>query len=371
MRLKRIVFVDDDARILDGFKRMLRRMADEWDCQYATSADDAWERILADVPDAIVSDLNMPGKSGEELLTMVRSYAPTSMVPFILLTGNNESRHRITCLEKGATDYLNKPCDFTEMVVRLRNALTLKEFQDEVRRQNDILESRVKDRTLELESSQREVILRLARAAELRDSATGRHILRVGLLSRLIAEEIGFDQEGVNSMFLASTLHDIGKLGIADAILLKPAKLTEQEYTAMQAHCRIGADILRDDLQSTFRLLSGGKAGTNKLLELAAEIAETHHERWDGTGYPKGLKGEQIPLSGRVVAVADVFDALCSVRPYKKGLSPNESLEAIREGAGTHFDPTVVGAFLMRQDDAISIMNEHSDSAIQDRSIAA
>jgi response regulator RpfG family c-di-GMP phosphodiesterase len=371
MRLRKIVFVDDDARVLAAFRRMLRKMSGEWDSRFASSADEAWESIVSDVPDAIVSDLNMPGKSGVDLLRLVRTNSDTQFLPFILLTGNNELRKRMECLECGATDFLSKPCDFSELVVRLKNALTLKDFQDEVRGQNEVLEQRVSERTIELESSRREVIFRLARAAELRDSATGCHILRVGLLAKLLAEELGFDSRTQEEILLASTLHDIGKLGIADSILLKPAKLSTEEFRAMQEHCKIGADVLRSDLHSTFSLLSGGGRGTNGLLELAAEIALTHHEKWDGSGYPQGLKGEEIPVSGRIVAVADVFDALCSKRPYKEALEHSDALRAIQDGSGTHFDPSVAAAMVRRYEDAAIIMDEYSDSQISERKFAA
>ncbi len=371
MRVRRIVFVDDDSRVLDAFRRMLRKMNGEWESRFFDSVDEAWKSIEADVPDAIVSDLNMPGKSGIDLLKLVRSEPDTQFLPFILLTGNNEVKKRMECLESGATDFLNKPCDFSELVVRLRNALTLKDFQDEVRGQNEILEQRVRERTIELESSRREVIFRLARAAELRDSTTGFHILRVGLLSRMLAEEMGFDAKLQENILLASTLHDIGKLGIADSILLKPARLTPEEFKAMQAHCQIGADVLKSDLHSTFSLLSGGANGSNGLLEYAAEIARTHHEKWDGSGYPAGLSGKEIPVSGRIVAVADVFDALCSKRPYKEAMEFSDALKAIQQGSGSHFDPAVADAMVRRHEDAVSIMNEHSDEQLAEKKFAA
>jgi response regulator RpfG family c-di-GMP phosphodiesterase len=371
MRIRKILFVDDDSRVLEAFKRMMRKLGREWVSDFALSADEAWAKIQREVPDAVVSDLNMPGKTGADLLRSVRGEAATQFLPFILLTGNNESKQRMDCLESGATDYLNKPCDFSELVVRLKNALTLKDFQDEVRRQNEILEQKVRERTLELESSRKEVIFRLACAAELRDSATGFHILRVGLLARLVAEELGYDRKFQDDLLLASTLHDIGKLGIADAILLKPGRLTTEEYKAMQSHCRIGAEVLRSDLHSTFSLLSGDPNGSNGLLELAAEIAETHHEKWDGTGYPERLCGEEIPVAGRIVAVADVFDALCSTRPYKEAMKYDEALKVIQEGRGGHFDPAAVDALTRRFGDAVKIMDEHSDSQLKEKKVAA
>jgi response regulator RpfG family c-di-GMP phosphodiesterase len=371
MRLKKIIFVDDDPRVLEAFMRMTRKKADEWSCRFAKSADEAWEMILGDEPDAIVSDLNMPGKSGADLLELVRNTPQTARLPFMLLTGNNEAKMRMHCLEQGATDFLNKPCDFSELVARMNNALTLKEFQDEVRSQNEILEVRVKERTLELESSRREVVFRLARAAELRDSATGFHILRVGLLSKLLAMELGFGEKFQEELLLASTLHDIGKLGIPDSILLKPAKLSNEEFQTMQSHCKIGADLLRSDLYSTFRLLSSEVNDANDLLTLAADIALSHHEKWDGTGYPNGLAGDVIPMTGRIVAVADVYDAVCSKRPYKEAFSFEDAIKVIHQGSGTHFDPKVASALIRRQKDAQDIMSEYSDDELVEKTTAA
>lgn len=368
--MRQILFVDDDSRILDAFKRMTRKMSDEWCCHYASSADEAWEIAKRTPLDAIVSDLNMPGKSGIDLLRMVREHASLTRLPFVLLTGNNEARKRMECLQAGATDFLSKPCEFAELAARMKNALTIKDFHEEVGRQNEILAERVRERTMELESSRREVIFRLARAAELRDSATGHHILRVGLLSKLLALDLGFDAQFQEEILLASTLHDIGKLGIPDAILLKPSKLSSDEYSVMKEHCSIGAKLLRSDLYSTFQILAGDDAPKNDLLTLAADIALTHHEKWDGSGYPNGLAGESIPVTGRIVAVADVFDALCSKRPYKNAFDFDESFSIIEQGSGSHFDPAVAASLIARREDAVDIMVEYSDGELGERQAA-
>ena len=369
--MKKIVFVDDDPRILDAFKRMVRIQAHEWQCRFAEGVDTAWTMILAETPDAIISDLNMPGKSGKELLAMVRGRQETEYTPFVLLTGNNEVKNKMECLESGATDFLNKPCEFYELAARLRNALKLKEYQDTVRLQNEILETRVRERTVELESSRREVIFRLAIAAELRDSATGFHILRVGLLSKLLAEELQYNDVFQDNILLASTLHDIGKLGISDNILRKPGKLTDEEYSQMKTHCKIGADVLRNDLDTAFAMFAGISGRSNDLLGEAATIAASHHEKWDGTGYPNGLAGESIPVTGRIVAVADVYDALRSKRPYKEAMNADEALEIIKAGSGKHFDPAIADAFVRRHDDAKKIIEDYSDERISEFKSAA
>jgi response regulator RpfG family c-di-GMP phosphodiesterase len=369
--INKILFVDDDPRVLDAFKRMVRLQAHEWQCRFAEGVDSAWELILAETPDAIVSDLNMPGKSGRELLAMVRGRQETEYTPFVLLTGNNEVKNKMECLESGATDFLNKPCEFYELAARLRNALKLKEYQDTVQMQNEALETRVRERTIELESSRREVIIRLAMATELRDSETGYHILRVGLLSKLLAEELGYNDVFQDNLLLASTLHDVGKLAIPDQILRKPGKLTDEEYREMQSHCTIGADVLRSDLDMAFAMFAGISSQSNGLIEQAATIAASHHEKWDGSGYPNGLSGESIPVVGRIVAVADVYDALCSKRPYKEAMGADEALEIIKAGSGKHFDPKVSEAFVRRHEDARRIMQSYSDERMSERKSAA
>lgn len=346
--MKQVLFVDDEPRVLDGLKRMMWSVRREWRGIYASSVAEARTCLQDEKIDAIVSDLNMPGETGADLLRTVRGHPSTSTLPFFMLTGNGESGTRRTTLETGATDYLSKPCDFNELSARLRNALALKEFQDGIQNRNDHLEQSLVERAEALERARRETLFRLAKAAEARDVETGNHIIRVAFLSRIVATQLGFDEKSIARLFLTSPMHDVGKIGIPDEILRKPGKLDDEEWRTMKTHCRIGYQILAGDMPSSFLQMGEGEAGADDFMHTAAKIALYHHERWDGTGYPEGLAGEAIPIEARIVAVADVYDALRSNRPYKGPFAPERARQIIEEGRGSHFDPKVVDAFLAR-----------------------
>ncbi len=346
--MKQLLFVDDEIRVLDGLRRMLRAKRDHWECHFAGSVAEALALVSSISLDAIVSDINMPGQNGLQLLHMLKSSEETKMIPVLMLTGNSDQDVKRQALTIGATDFLNKPFDFVELIARLQNAISLKEFQDEIRRQNALLEERIADRTRELEVSRKDIIIRLAKAAETRDMNTGHHIVRVGIISQLISDRMGYPAKFGEQMLLTAPLHDVGKIAISDNILRKPGPLNENERSAMQEHCAVGADILTEDLTSIFDRMGVAwidEPTKNNLLEVAAQIAMYHHEHWDGSGYPKGLAGEEIPLEARIVAVADVYDALRSTRPYKRGFEPAVALKVICESAGRQFDPRVVEAF--------------------------
>lgn len=345
--MNHILFVDDEIRVLDALRRMLHAKRDVWQCSFAEGVDAALEMLSKSNFDAVVSDVTMPGKSGLELLQSVRSQESTRFLPFLMLTGNGDVGTKREALALGATDFLSKPVDFVELSARLQNAISLKRFQDEIRNQNELLEERVKNRTEALERSRKDIIFRLARAADARDTETGNHIVRVGLASQMLAKALGLDDAVCERLLLTAPLHDVGKIGIEDDILRKPGALTPEERARMQDHCRIGANILTEDLGQFLKKLGGapGESSDNELLHFAATIALCHHEKWDGTGYPAGLKGDQIPLEARIVAVADVYDALRSKRPYKDEFNSTRALEILLEGAGTHFDPVIIGTF--------------------------
>jgi putative two-component system response regulator len=346
--MKHLLFVDDEIKVLDALRRMLRAKRELWDCHFATGVDEALETIAAFELDAIISDVNMPGKTGLDLLRIVKADERTKLVPMLMLTGNTDVNIKREALELGATDFLNKPFDFAELTARLQNVLALKGFQDEIRAHNADLEQKVADRTFQLEQSRRDIILRLAKAAETRDADTGNHIVRVGLVAKLLSRGLGFDREFQEKMMLTAPLHDVGKIGIEDEILRKPGPLTIEERLRMQEHCRLGAEILTEDLGPLFERFGelGQAAPCNDLLAVAARIAQHHHERWDGKGYPNGLSGEDIPIEARIVAVADVYDALRSRRPYKEDFGPDETLDVISSGAAKHFDPQIVSVFV-------------------------
>ncbi|MGV3615233.1 MAG: HD domain-containing phosphohydrolase [Fimbriimonas sp.] len=346
--MKRILFVDDEPRVLDGLRRMMWSARHQWEGVYARSVSEARACLAEEGIDAVVSDLNMPGETGIDLLRTVRNDPRTRTLPFFLLTGNGEMGLRRAGLELGASDFLSKPCDFAELSARLHNALTLKEFQDAIQSQNDELEKTLAERAVALERARRETLFRLAKAAEARDADTGNHIIRVGFVSQILANELGMDEATQRRILLTSPLHDVGKIGIPDEILRKPGRLDDHERAYMQTHCRIGFQILAGDLPDAFRLLGEGEPVADDFMAMAATIALSHHERWDGNGYPERRTREEIPVEARIVSVADAYDALRSARPYKGPFSPEVARRIIEEGRGTQFDPGVVDAFVTR-----------------------
>ena len=237
--LKQLLFVDDEPLVLDAFRRSLLSYRASWAMSFVDSPLDAWQRIVANPVDLVVSDMTMPGMDGLELLSRMQARDETRDIPLIIVTGRGEQGLRRRALDLGATDLLEKPVDTDDLIARIRNALRLKSIQDELKSQNELLEQRVRERTAELEASRLEVIRRLAMAAEFRDEETGNHVIRVGLYSRLIAEAMGFNADFVESLGLAAPLHDIGKIGIPDSILLKPGRLTDDEFQTMRGHCVI------------------------------------------------------------------------------------------------------------------------------------
>ena len=283
-------------------------------------------------PDLILLDLQMPHLSGFEVMQQLRGRVPPgTFLPILVLTADITPESKRHALAEGASDFLTKPFDTTEVVLRIRNLLQTRSLYLQLQDQNQVLEQKVRERTLELEQTQVQILERLALAAEYRDDDTGEHTKRVGQMSAQIAQVLGWPQMEVELIRRAAPLHDVGKIAIPDSILLKPGKLSPEEFEHMKTHTTVGA-----------KMLSGGRF---PLLQTAEEIALTHHERWDGTGYMR-MQGETIPLAGRIVTVADVFDALTNERPYKKAWPRHEAIEEIQRQSGRQFDPHVVGAFL-------------------------
>ncbi len=349
----RILFVDDEPQVLEGLKRMLSFMDDEWDMTFLDSPETLLEHMASGVCDGVVSDLKMPGINGFELLEELCGSEKTKDVPVVILTGAGEDDLKRRALELGATDLLNKPVAREDLLARIKSMLRLKSVQDELKRHNALLEQRVRERTAELEASRIEIIWRLAKASEYRDEQTGNHVMRVGCYCRLLAEELGMDRRFTELLFLTSPLHDVGKIGIPDSILLNKGKLAPEEWRIMQGHCAVGEAILLQQPKGMEPFLAWqvgdasehARRSDNLLLGMAGRIARAHHEWWDGSGYPDGLAGEDIPLEARIVALADVYDALGSARPYKPAYSEDEVLAIIREENGAHFDPSVLTAF--------------------------
>ncbi len=281
--------------------------------------------------DLVLLDLNMPVMDGYEVLSRIREVDP-DYPPIIVLTAQSDRESRIKALDLGARDFLAKPFDRVELMTRIRNMLEVRIMTKAMKNQNIILDGKVKERTQELNDTRLEVIRRLGRAAEYRDDMTGYHIIRMSRYSQQLALAAGMSEQDAETVLNASPMHDIGKIGIPDSVLMKPGKLDPDEWEIMKTHVDIGVEILSG---SDFNLMN-----------MAAEIAQSHHEKWDGTGYPGGLVGEDIPLTGRVVAIADVFDALTTERPYKKAWPVDETVAFLKEQSGKHFDPNLVELFL-------------------------
>lgn len=331
VRRARILIVDDEEANVQLLRRILEP-AGYTDIRDTRRPEDVQGLLSEMDPDLVLLDLLMPGMDGHEVLRVVREGTPEDEYrPVLVLTSDNTRDAKRRALSGGAKDYLTKPLSPSEVRARVRNLLETRMLYRELQGHTETLEARVRERTAELEEARFQTLRRLARAAEYRDDATGQHTRRVGRASALIARRLGLDDGFVEMIRLAAPLHDLGKIAIPDAILLSQGQLTPSEFEVMKTHCEIGAD-----------LLSGSDV---PLLRMAAEIASSHHERWDGSGYPKGLAGESIPLAGRIVAVADTFDALRYPRPYKTAWPLSEALDEIERGAGTRFDPRVVEAF--------------------------
>jgi len=329
-----------------------------------TESRDAVALVNSEQPDVLLLDIMMPHVSGLDILATLRADKPWAQLPIVILTASNDAETKRRALELGASDFLSKPVDPSELIPRIHNVLTVKKHYDHLQHYSHQLESEVLERTAELAKSRQEVIQCLARAADFRDDDTGRHVLRVGRYARLIAEQMGWSGDALNMIEQAAQLHDIGKIGIPDSILLKPGKLTEDEFSVMKNHSVYGQAITQGLPDHEMNLLRGhAELGSQLLaksdspiLAMAAVISISHHERWDGGGYPRGVAGEAIPLEGRITAVADVFDALSSKRPYKPAFPLEECFRILEEGRGTHFDPRVLDAFFACEQE---IVNTH------------
>ena len=298
-------------------------------------------------PDLVLLDLNMPYLDGFQVMEQLKEVEKDSYAPILVLTAQSDRNTRLRALAAGARDYIEKPFDITEVTQRISNMLEIRLLHNQVRDQNLILEEKVRARTRELEETRQEAILRLGRAAEYRDNETGMHVIRMSRLSAKLAKKIGLSDDECQLILQASPMHDVGKIGIPDEILLKPGKLNKDEWAIMKKHPEIGAEIL-----------SGSHSAVMKMAE---SIALTHQERWDGSGYPNNLKGEEIPLAGRIVAICDVFDALTSKRYYKEAFSIEKSMEIIEQSSGKDFESRLVEAFKKALPEMIRIVKELPD----------
>ncbi len=327
----RILIVDDEPVNLKLLDKMLRA---EGYANLVSIADSRQvrEAYCAEPTDLILLDINMPHLDGYEVMAQLKELGDPLLPPILVLTAQAGKEFLMRALSEGARDFLSKPFNRYELLARVRNLLDAHLALRLMFDQKEILEEMVRKRTAEVIQSRLEIVQRLGRAAEHRDNETGRHILRTSHGAALLAHQLGWSEKCCDLLLNACPMHDLGKIGISDTILLKPARLTDEERAIMETHTTIGTDIL-----------SGSK---NELLETARIIALTHHEKWDGSGYPGKLAGEEIPIVGRIVAIVDVFDALTSERPYKKAWPVDEAVEEMRKQSGSHFDPELVKHFL-------------------------
>lgn len=342
-----VVIVDDNPVNLKLMESLVKRASSDYQpiCFQDSAAGLDW--CLSNAVDLLIVDYMMPAPDGLEFIRRYRERPENKDIPVLMITADHEKETRYAALESGANDFLTKPIDSAEFRARMRNMLSLRRSQKALADRAAWLAEKVAEATREILDREHEMITRLSRAAEFRDPETGAHIHRMANYSALIAKQLRLPNQEQELILRAAPMHDVGKIAIPDRILLKPGKLDETEFEIMKTHAEKGWEILR--------------ASKSHLLDVAAEIARSHHEKYDGGGYPRGLKGEDIPLYGRIVAVADVFDALTTERPYKKAWEIERAIDYLQIGAGSHFDPLCVAAFISRLDEALLIRANYQD----------
>ncbi|MDR0764831.1 MAG: response regulator [Synergistaceae bacterium] len=358
----KVLIVDDTDINIDI---LVDALGDRYDLFTALDGESALAQVKTNFPDIILLDVVMPGMSGYEVCAELKSNPATADIPIIFLTAMTDINDKARGFELGAVDYMAKPFAVLEVRARLGVHLSLLDARKALKRQNETLEVKVRERTRELSMTQNVIIEAMASLAETRDQETGGHVRRTRLYVHLLAKRLASHPRfrdylappERDELGKAATLHDIGKVGVPDNILLKPAKLTPGEFEEMKKHTIYGHNILR---RLTRRLPN------NSFLVLADEIAWSHHEKWNGQGYPRGLKGDEIPISGRLTAIADVYDALISARPYKKAMSGGEATDFIVSQSGIHFDPDVVSAFADLTDTFKFVASQLKDGALEE-----
>ncbi len=346
-----ILVVDDTETNIDI---LMDTLADDYDVRVALDGESALENVAEDKPDLILLDIMMPGMNGYEVCKCIKDNPATHDIPVIFLTAMTEEQNEAKGLALGAADYVTKPFSPELVKARVSKQLELKQHQDH-------LQELVALRTKELALTQEVTIYSLASLAETRDPETGGHILRTQRYVRALARQLKavpmfqdiLSDELIDLLYNSAPLHDIGKVGVADGILLKPGKLTDEEFKEMKNHTVYGRNALK---------VAEEKLGDNSFMQYARQIAYTHHEKWDGSGYPSGLKGEEIPVSGRLMAIADVYDALISKRVYKPPFSHAKAMAIIKKDSGTHFDPVMVENLMIIEDKFLQIASSFADS---------
>ena len=352
--MNRIAIIDDSDINLTLLSALVRRLGDCEPLLFQESPKGlAW--CAENLPDLVIVDYMMPELDGIEFISRLRRIGGRKEVPILMITANDDKDVRYEALQKGATDFLNKPVDRIEFSARVRNMLALGASRKMLADKAEWLADEVRKATAAIHAREQELLFRMSRAAEFRDPETGAHIQRMAHYSRLIAGRMGLSSDEQDLILQAAPMHDVGKIGIPDYILLKPGKLTPEEYDEMKRHTVIGHE-----------LLSGSES---RVFQTAAVIAVAHHEKFDGSGYPYGLRGEDISLLGRIVAVADVFDALTSVRPYKDAWVLDRAEAYLREHSGRHFDPACVDAFFAAWDEVLDIHARYQDESVTRRGL--
>ncbi|MBK5942154.1 response regulator [Halochromatium roseum] len=342
MHQQTILVVDDEPANIDLLVECLK---DAYNVKAATRGERALRIARSgEPPDMILLDIMMPGMDGFEVCQQLKSELSTRHIPVIFITAKIALDDEIRGLELGAVDYITKPISPPIVQARVHTQLALYD-------QNRILDIKVREQTAQLHETRLAIIRRLGRAAEYKDNETGLHVIRMSHYAAIIGRAIGMDERNVDLLLNAAPMHDVGKIGIPDSILQKPGKLTPEEWDVMRTHAQIGADII-------------GDASDSELLKMARVVALTHHEKWDGSGYPNGLAGEQIPQVGRIVAIADVFDALTSVRPYKPAWPVERALELFRDSQGSHFDPDLVPVFFEAMPEILTIRSRYAEDGM-------
>jgi len=344
--MSHVLIVDDNVTNLALFRHLLKKVEGAESICFEDS-EKAVEWCQTNEPDLVLLDYQMPIINGLQFIELFRAIPGYKDIPLVMITADTEDDIRYRALELGAHDFLNKPINKIEFLARIRNLLALRYSQMELVDRATWLAIEIKRATTDLMAREKEMVLRLSKAAEHRDPETGQHLLRMANYSRLIARELKLTEAEQELVLQAAPMHDIGKVATPDAILLKQGKLTDDEFSIMKLHAETGYSILRDS--------------DSLLIRTAATMALRHHEKFDGGGYPDGLKGEEIPLYARIVAVADVFDALTSARPYKKAWSLEDATQFLKAQSGSHFDPQCVDAFFLAWDDVLKIHAMYQD----------
>ncbi len=372
LRTAKIMIVDDEEVNVLTVQHFLR--AEGYETFITTTVSrDAMALLHERKPDVLLLDIRMPEVTGIDILAAKRVDSSLTHIPVIIMTATTDPATKRRALDLGACDFLPKPLDPNDLIPRVRNALLVKKHQDQMANQADQLEELVRRRTADLEESRRELVMSLARAAEHRDTETGNHVLRVGCYAGIIAETLGWQKSQVEILKLAAQLHDVGKIGVPDHILFKPGKLDPEEFEIIKNHCAWGKEIIQPFSASETRTLRSHTRRGETILHVrgsavlmtASRIAQTHHENWDGSGYPLGLAGEDIPLEGRIVAIADNFDALSTRRPYKRPFSRNECFRIMKQQREKKFDPRLLDMFFELSDKICQVQMELMDPTPQ------